>query len=63
MSVTLAIALNIVLVIGLLSVLAWIMSRPRHLRPHRPEASNVDVVRLPRGAVVETVAWDERRAA
>ena len=63
MSVALAITLNIILVAGLLSMLAWVMTRPRRLAPHRPEADHVDVIRLPRGSVVEVAREDERRAA
>jgi hypothetical protein len=58
MSLTLAIALNVILDIGLLGGLAWSMSHARKLTPHVPAAANVEVIEL-RGALVEI----ERHAA
>ena len=59
MTLALAIVLNAVFAAGLIAVLAWTMTRPGELRPHEPEAEHVDVIRLPRGTVVEI----DRRAA
>lgn len=53
MSVTLAIALNVILDVGVVGVLAWVMTRPSKLTPHRPAAPNVEVIQLRRGATVE----------
>jgi hypothetical protein len=60
MSLSLVIALNVVLDAGLLAGLAWVMSRPGRLEPHQPAAENVEVVQFPRGLVVEV---EKRRAA
>ena len=59
MPLALALILNIVFAAGLIAVLAWTMTRPRRLRPHEPQAEHVEVIRLPRGPVVEI----DRRAA
>jgi hypothetical protein len=61
MSLTLAIALNLVLDLGLLGALAWMMSHPRRLTAHEPAAPNVEVIQLRRGDVVEVER--ARRAA
>lgn len=53
MSVTFAIALNVILDAGVLCALAWVMSRPGKLTPHVPAAPNVEVIQLHRGATVE----------
>lgn len=37
MTSTLMIALNVVLDLGILGLLAWVMSRTGHLTPHRSE--------------------------
>lgn len=63
MSLTLAIALNVVLDLGLLGLLAYAMSRPRQLDPHRPVAEHVEVIQLRRGPTVEVEAEQLRRAA
>ena len=60
MSLSLAIALNVLLDAGLLAGLAWLMSRPRHLEPHRPAAEHVEVIQFPGGLVAEV---EMRRAA
>ena len=60
MSLSLVIALNVVLDVGLLAGLAWVMSHPRRLTPHVPAAENVEVIRFPRGLVLEV---EKRRAA
>lgn len=52
MSLTLAVALNVILDLGLLGGLAWMMSHPRKLTPHVPAADDAEVVQL-RGSRVE----------
>jgi hypothetical protein len=54
MSLGLGIALNVILDVGLLCVLAWAMARPRRLESHEPAAPNVEVIKL-RGASVEVL--------
>jgi hypothetical protein len=61
MSVTLAIALNVIFDAGILGALAWVMTRPHKLTPHEPAAPGVEVIQLHRGATVEVER--ERRAA
>jgi hypothetical protein len=64
MSLSLVIALNVILDAGLLSLLAWFMSHPRHLEPHQPAADNVEVIQFPNGLVAEVeVDLETRRAA
>jgi VIT1/CCC1 family predicted Fe2+/Mn2+ transporter len=41
MSLTAAIVVIVALVVILLSLLGFVMSRPRNLRPHRPSARRV----------------------
>jgi hypothetical protein len=60
MSLSLVLALNVVLDAGLVAGLAWVMSRPGSLEPHQPAAENVEVVQFPRGLVAEV---EKRRAA
>jgi Flp pilus assembly protein CpaB len=60
MSLSLVIALNAVLDVGLLGILAWFMSHPRHFEPHQPAAENVEVIQFPDGLVAEV---EVRRAA
>ncbi len=60
MSLSLVIALNVILDGGLLAGLAWVMSRPTLLEAHEPAAENVEVVQFPRGLVAEV---ETRRAA
>jgi hypothetical protein len=60
MSLSLVIALNVILCAALLGGLAWFMSHPRKLVPHEPADENVKVVRLPSGTIVEV---EQRRAA
>jgi hypothetical protein len=60
MSLPIAIALNVVLCVALLSALAWTMTRPRKLKPHVSAAGRRLVL------VEEQVPADEeqdRRAA
>lgn len=63
MSVTLAIAINVILDAGMLGALAWLMTRPAKMQPHRPAAANVEVVQLRRRPTVEVEVERERRAA
>ena len=60
MSLSLVIALNVVIDGVLLGGLAWVMSHARRLEPHEPAAENVEVIRFPRGLVAEV---ETRRAA
>jgi hypothetical protein len=60
MSLSLLIALNVALDAGLLGGLAWFMSRPRHLEPHRPAGKHVEVIQFPGGLVADV---EKRRAA
>ncbi len=60
MSLSLIIALNVVLDALLLGGLAFVMSRPRTLEPHEPAAEHVEVIRFPTGLVAEV---ETRRAA
>ncbi len=60
MSLSLVIALNVILDAVLLTGLAWVMSRSRKLAPHEPAAPNVEVVQFPSGLVAEV---ETRRAA
>lgn len=60
MSLSLVIASNVILDIGLLGLLAWVMARPARMQPHEPMAENVDVVQFPGGLVAEV---EQRRAA
>jgi hypothetical protein len=60
MSLSLVIALNVILDAGLLGGLAWFMSHPRKLIPHEPVAENVEVIQFPSGLVAEV---ETRRAA
>jgi hypothetical protein len=60
MSLSLAIALNVLLDAGLLGLLVWFMSHPRNLVPHEPAAENVEVIQFPNGLVAEV---ETRRAA
>ena len=60
MSLSLVIALNVILDALLLGGLAFVMSRPRRLEPHEPAAENVEVIQFPTGLVAEV---EKRRAA
>lgn len=60
MSLSLVIALNAVLIVGLLGGLAWFMAHSRHLTPHEPAAEHVEVIQFPNGLVAEV---EVRRAA
>ena len=60
MSLSLVIALNVVLDALLLGGLAWVMSRAGRLEPHEPAAEGVEVIQFPRGLVAEV---EKRRAA
>ena len=60
MSLSLAIALNVILDVALLGGLAWLMARPGRLRPHEPVAEHVEVIQFPTGLVAEV---ETRRAA
>lgn len=60
MSLSLAIALNVIFDVAVVGGLAFVMSRPRGLKPHEPAAEHVEVVRFPSGLVAEV---EERRAA
>ncbi len=60
MSLSLAIALIVILDTALLAGLAWVMSRTRQLEPHEPAAEHVEVIQFPTGLVAEV---ETRRAA
>jgi hypothetical protein len=60
MSLSLVMALNVILDVVLLGGLAWLMSRPSRLKPHRPAAEHIEVIQFPGGLVAEV---DKRRAA
>ena len=60
MSLSLAIALIVILDVALLAGLAWVMSRPKRLQPHEPAADHVEVIQFPTGLVAEV---ETRRAA
>ncbi|MGO9487649.1 MAG: hypothetical protein ACLQBB_01320 [Solirubrobacteraceae bacterium] len=62
MSLTLAIALNLIAAVALLGGLAWMMVHARKLTPHEPAARHLRVVSLPDSARV-VVAEREERAA
>jgi hypothetical protein len=58
MSLTLAIALNVVLDLGILGVLAFATTRPSRLRPHRPQDELLAAVTTP--AVAKPAPHRER---
>jgi hypothetical protein len=60
MSLSLVIALNVILDAGLLGGLAWFMSHPRKLVPHETAAEDAEVIQFPSGLVAEV---EKRRAA
>lgn len=60
MSLSLVIALNVILDALLLGGLAFAMTRTRRLEPHEPAAENVEVIQFPTGLVAEV---EKRRAA
>lgn len=60
MSLSLVIALNVVLDALLLGGLAFVMTRPSRLQPHEPAAEHVEVIQFPTGLVAEV---EKRRAA
>jgi Flp pilus assembly protein CpaB len=60
MSLSLVIALNVVLDAGLLGGLAFVMSRANLLEAHEPAAEHVEVIQFPTGLVAEV---EMRRAA
>jgi hypothetical protein len=62
MSLTLAIAINVVLSAALLGVFAWAVSRAGKLTPHEPKHPRLQVIALHDGARVVAEA-PQRRAA
>ena len=60
MSLSLAIALNVILDTTLIACLAWLMTRPSRLEAHQPAAEHVEVIQFPTGLVAEV---EKRRAA
>ena len=60
MSLSLALTLNVIFVVALLAILAWLMSRAGKLQPHEPAAEHVEVIQFPSGLVAEV---ERRRAA